>query len=102
VLIAVEPQPGGEIGVGRPVEKGRRPAQRRRGVPQRGEGVTRVELAIAEGPLAVLPGLAPGDRGQADEERPRGQCPGKPGGPAAVECTATLEAVVAADVVVDA
>ena len=79
-----------------------RPAQRRGRVPSGGQGVAGVVLAVAEGPLAVLPRLAPGDRGQADEERPRGQQPGEPIRRGAIGRAAPLQAVVAADVVIDA
>ena len=47
------------------------PAQRRGRVAHGGDGVSGVVLAVAEGALAVLPGLAPVDRGQTDEEDAR-------------------------------
>ncbi|HNI81427.1 MAG TPA: hypothetical protein PLX21_05870 [Rhodocyclaceae bacterium] len=51
------------------------PAQQGRRVVQAGQGVTGVELAVAESPLAVLPHLPPHDAGQ-----PHGQCrPGREG-----------------------
>ncbi|MNC30249.1 hypothetical protein D3C75_785280 [compost metagenome] len=43
---------------------GQRPAQRGSGVAQGASGVAGIELAVAEGAFAVLPGLAPHHRGE--------------------------------------
>ncbi len=55
------------------VQHPRRPAERRRRDAQRADGVAGVVLAVAEGALAVLPGLAPVDRRQAHQKRLRRQ-----------------------------
>ena len=47
-------------------QRAKLPAEQRGGVGERADGVTDVELAIAKGALAVLPGLAPHDAGEAD------------------------------------
>ena len=47
ILVAMQPQPGSEVGVGQSLEPHRRPARRRRGVADGGERVARVELAVA-------------------------------------------------------
>ena len=49
------------------VEQPRLPAQTGRGDAQRTQRVADVVLAVAERAVAVLPGLAPEDRGQPDE-----------------------------------
>ncbi|MNV95511.1 hypothetical protein D3C71_1904100 [compost metagenome] len=49
------------------------PAQGAGGNAQRRQGMAQVVLAVAVGALAVLPGFAPGDAGQAEEEAARRQ-----------------------------
>ena len=56
-----------------PRRQPRLPPQRGRGERDAGERVPQVVLAVAEGALAVLPRLAPGDRAQHDQERARRQ-----------------------------
>ena len=46
----------------------RAPAQRGGGVGKRAEGVAEIELAIAEGALAIFPRFTPVDRGQPDPQ----------------------------------
>src|SRR3989304_4386311 len=58
----------GQVRVAGSVEQTRGPAEDSRRVARGGERVPGVLLAIAEGPVAVLPGLAPVDRGQAEEK----------------------------------
>ena len=53
------------------VEHQRRPAERGRRDAHRADGVAGVVLAVAEGALAVLPGLAPVDRRETHQERLR-------------------------------
>lgn len=52
----------------------RPPAEQCCGIAHRAHGMARIELAVAECPLAVLPGLAPHHGGQADRQcRPGGK-----------------------------
>jgi hypothetical protein len=69
------------------------PSQRRRGVAHRGDRVATVVLAVAKRPHAVLPGFAPGDAREPDEES--GQLD------RLVPFAATLERVIAAHIVMD-
>ena len=66
------PKSPASVVVGTGVEQDGRPAQGGGRVADGGEGVPDIVLAVAEGTFAVLPGLAPVDRGQADQQPPGG------------------------------
>ena len=61
----------------------------------------RVVLAVPKGPFAVLPGLSPMDRRQADQETMGGKGCGQTIIRPASQQTTAFEAMVAADVVVN-
>jgi hypothetical protein len=102
IRVPVETEEGGDLGVAWPIEQPGRPAEGRRSVADHGKRMAGVVLAIPVGADPVLPRLPPVDGGQADGERPGRQAAGKGGRGANRERAAPLEAVVAADVVVDA
>ena len=102
VAVPVQAEDRGQVGVGTGVVQDRRPAHGGGRVANRRHGVPGVVLAVAEGPFAVFPGLAPVDRGQADEERALGQRSESRSAARAPPGAAAFEQVVAADVVVDA
>ena len=85
------------------IEQQRRPAQGGRCIAHRGDGMAGVVLAVAKGPLAILPRLPPVDRRQAQPEKTP---PAKPllARPRALlhERTALFQTMVAADIVIDA
>jgi hypothetical protein len=68
VGIAVDSEQGGHVGVAGRVEQSGRPSKRRGCEAHCGDRVTHVVLAITKRPFPVFPGLAPVDRGQANEE----------------------------------
>ena len=81
VTLAIEAEERRHVVVAGCVEEACGPAQHRRRVADGAERVAHVVLAVAEGPLAVLPGLAPVDGGEADQESAGGQraaCPWRP------------------------
>ena len=102
VGIAVESEEGRHIGVARCVEQPGRPAECRSRVADCRDGMPRVVLAIPKGPFAVLPGLSPVDRRQADEETIGGRGCGQTIIRLATQQTTAFEAMVAADVMVNA
>ena len=100
VTLPIEAEECRHVVVAGCVEKTSGPAQHRRRVTDGAESVAHVVLAVAEGPLAVLPGLAPVDGGEADQESTGGQHPRQRarGG----RSPTVLEDVVAAQVMVQA
>jgi hypothetical protein len=67
IRLPIQAQEGRHLGVAGG-QQGQIPAQQGGGVAKGPQGVADVELHIAEGPLAILPGLPPGDAGEADEQ----------------------------------
>ena len=100
VTLAIEAEERRHVVVAGRVEETRGPAQDRRRVADGAERVAHVVLAVAEGPLAVLPRLAPVDGGEADQEGAGGQQPRQRG--RGGRRPTVLEDVVAAQVVVQA
>src|SRR5689334_7398540 len=68
VVVAIEAEQRGDVRVGPSRQQRQAPAEQRRREPQRADRVTDVVLTVPKRALAVLPGLAPEDRGQADEK----------------------------------
>ena len=77
--VPVQAEPGGHGGVPGVVQQPGRPAEGGGRVPDGGEGVAGVVLAVPEGPRPVLPRLPPVDRRQPDQEAP-GRQGGREGG----------------------
>ena len=75
VRLAIQPQQRRHVVVPRGLEEPRRPAEDRGGVARGGQRVAGVVLAVAEGALAVLPGLAPVDGAQAHQKPAGGSSP---------------------------
>ena len=100
VALSIEAEERRHVVVAGRVEEASGPAQHGRRVADGAERVAHVVLAVAEGPLAVLPRLAPVDGSEAEHEDAPGQQPRQrgPGGGR----PPLLEDVVAAQVVVHA
>ena len=77
--LELNPQKHGQIAVGDAFEQGRFPAKARRGHRDASDRVADVVVAVAEGPFAVLPRLAPVDRRETDQNGSFGQLSGDPG-----------------------
>ena len=99
IALAIDPQQPRDLGVPRLLEPAEPPAEGGGGVAQGPQGMAHVVLAVAIRALAVLPGLAPVDRGQAHEEGVAGEL-GDQGAPhLAREPAPDLEPVIGGGVV---
>jgi hypothetical protein len=101
VLRPIEAQQRGHVVVAGSDEQTRRPAERGGRVPGRAERVTDIVLAVAERPLAVLPGLAPVDGGEAEQKATAWKESTEAGDARRRRGQASLEDMVAAQVVID-
>jgi hypothetical protein len=71
ILVSIDPQQGGRRSVVHAVQQQHVPTQRLGRNASAADCVPYVMLAVAKGPLAVLPRLPPVHRGKADQESVR-------------------------------
>ena len=79
-VLGVEAEEGGKLGIGHRREDAGGPAKGGGGDSQRCEGVAEIMLAVAEGTLAVLPGLPDVDAAESHQDGVRREL-GADGGP---------------------
>ena len=100
-VLGIQAEESSKLRIGHGVEDTSRPAQGGGGNSQRSQSVAQIVLTVAESPLAVLPGLAEVDAGEAHQDCVRGKLrtDGGPGGGG--QRAAALEGMVIGLVVVD-
>ncbi len=73
----IQPQQRIQARFGHAMQQAHLPALHAGGDGQRGQGMAEIMLAVAIGALAILPGLAPGDAAQAEEQAAGRQAAGQ-------------------------
>src|SRR5207344_1395129 len=84
------------------LEQLRVPAEPRGRDDESAHGVADVMVAVAKGPLTILPGLAPMDRGEPDEQASWSKLTGERGPGLVGQLRAPFERVLVRRVVIDA
>ncbi len=97
-----QPQNGGDGRIRNICDQPGRPTQRGGRISHRSDGMAGIVLAVAKGALAVLPGLAPMNLRQAHEKGSWRERPRELLRRSTFQNAAPLQAVVPADVVIDA
>ncbi len=99
--LAVDAEQARELGVGHAFEQPRVPPEPRGRDHEGANGVSDVMVAVAEGPLTILPGLAPMYRGEPDEQASWRKLTGERGPGLVGQLRAPLERVLVRRVVID-
>ena len=102
VFVSVEPEKGCNLCVAESIQQEHRPAERSCRVAHGCDGMTHIVLTVAKCTLPVLPCFSPVDGGEAHQQTVFGKEFAQLERRVAIERTPSLEAMISADVVVDA